>query len=143
MAQRIRGQETIITIIADGLVEGEIDSIVSSEFTHNIDLQEDNFLGRTSPDFDMIFKGTAFNVQGQLSNPSALRLFDKIIAKAQRQADAAVRIDITSTFIFATGTYTIAFEDCSFGSIPVTTGGREEFTNFTLEGSCSQGVEVT
>lgn len=141
--QRIRGQETFISIISDGELQDRIDSVTEAEFTHNLDTQEDNFLGEGAPRFDMIFKGTSFRVAGQLTNRRFFDFQKAIINKAQRRVGGAVRIDITTTFIFPDGDiFTIGFEDCSFSSIPVTTGSREDFVTWTLEGSVSQGTEV-
>lgn len=141
--QSIRGQETIIIVVKDGEQEPGIDSITESEFTHNIDTQQIDILGEGSPRFDMIFNGTSFRLSGQLTNARLLALQQSIIAKASRSDGAAVRIDVSSTFVFPGETFTIAFEDCSFGSMPVTTGSRADFVTWTLEGSCSKGREIT
>lgn len=141
--ERIRGQETFINVLVDGDLQTRIDSIQESEWTHNLDVQEEEFLGEGAPRFDMIFKGTSFRLAGQLTNKGYFDFQQKVLDKAQRRAGSPVRIDITSTFIFPNGeTYTIAFEDCAFGSMPVTTSSRSDFTAWTLEGSCSQGKEV-
>lgn len=141
-AQRIRGQETILSILSGGELESEIESITETEFTHNLDLQEENYLSETSPRFDQIFKGTSFRLSGHMARAAILRFADKIVAKAGRQG-GALRFDITTTFIFDDEAYTIAFEDCSFGSVPFTSGSREDFVSWSLEGSCSKGREVT
>ncbi len=143
MAQRIRGQETIISVLVDGELDSNIDSIESAEFTHNFDLQESNFLGEGSPQFDQIFKGTSFSISGHLSNRGFLTLAQQIKLKSQRRVGGAVRIDISSIFNFGDEQYAILFEDCSFESIPISTGSREDFTSWTLAGSCSDGKEVS
>lgn len=141
--ERIRGQETFINILDDGGLVDQIDSIQEFEFTHNIELQEEEFLGEEAPRFDMIFKGTSVRVSGQLTNRRFLEFQQRIRDKAARREGAAARFDITSTFIFPNGaTYTIAFEDIAFSSMPVTTSSRTDFTKWTLEGSVTSAREV-
>lgn len=142
MAQRVRGQETFISVLVDGELRNRIDSITSSEFTHNLDVQEDNFLGETAPQFDSIFKGTSWRIEGQLSNRAFLDFQQQVIDKASRRTGGAVRIDITTSIIFPNGQlYNIIFEDVAVGPMPVTTGSREDFTTWTLEGSVSRARE--
>ena len=138
----IRGQETFISLFRDGNLVDKIDSIQDSEWTHNLEVQEEEFLGETSPRFDMIFKGTSFKLSGKLTNRAYFDFVESIVAKAQRRVGGAVRIDITSTFVFDGEVYTILFKDCAFESLPVTTGSRTDFTSWTLSGSCSKGTEV-
>ena len=141
--QRVRGQETFISVLVDGELRTNINSISSAEWTLNFDVQEDNFLGETSPRFDMIFKGSSFRIEGQLENRDYLDFAQQVKQKAARRVGGAVRIDITSTLIFPNGqTYTVLFEDVAVGPIPITTGGREDFTTWTLEGSSSDATEV-
>lgn len=142
--QRLRGDDTFISILSAGELEDRIDSIESSDFTHEMDLQEDDFLGESTSRFDSLFKGTKFTITGQLANRAFLDFVQKVTDKAQRRAGSAARFDITTTFIFLNGeTYTIAYEDCSFGSIPVQTGSRGDYVKWTVDGACSQGREVT
>ena len=143
MSQRVRGQETFISVLVDGELRTNINSITSAEWTLEHDVQEDNFLGETSPRFDMIFKGATFRIEGQLANRDFLDFAQQVKQKASRRVGGAVRIDITSTMLFPNGqTYTVQFEDVAVGAIPISTGGREDFTAWTLEGSASDATEV-
>lgn len=141
--ERARGSETFINILVDGDLVSRIDSIKDFEFTHNMDILEDEFLGEDSPRFDSMSKGTGFRISGELTNKEFFTFQQQVMDKAKRRSGSPVQIDITSTFLFTNGeTYTIAFEDCAFGSMPVNTGGRSEHVSWTLEGSCSGGREV-
>ncbi len=136
--ERLRGSETFITILVDGVAEEKIDSITSSSFGPEIEITKDQFLGEQGPRYDMFFDGVQFSIEGQLTGPAFLRFQEKIIAKARRTVGAAVRIDVTSTVLFPGGEVeTVIFTDCVFGASPITVGGRTEHVTWTLEGNCS------
>jgi hypothetical protein len=131
-----------VQIVKDGVLQAKIDSVVSFEFTHELDIQEEEFLGETSPEFDSIFKGTSFRIEMQLSSRQVLDLQVAIIDKAKRRAAGAQQIDIQSVLIFPNGdTFQLMFPDCSFGSTPVNIGGRSDFVTVSLEGSTSGAKE--
>lgn len=143
MSNRLRGQETFVNVLVDGDLRNRIDSVQSFEYTLNLEVQEQDFLGETAPQFDSISKGTSFRMEGQLSNRDFLDFSRQAEDKAARRAGSPVRFDITSTFVFPNGQiYTLLFEDVSVGAIPITTGSREDFTTWTLEGSLSRAREI-
>lgn len=138
MADRIRGQETFISIVRDGVLETQIDSILTSDFTVKLETQEDEYLGEGAPRTDQIYKGVDFKLSGHLTNR---RFFDLVIAirdKAQRRAGSAVRIDVASTWVFPNGdVVSVQAPDVSFSDIPVTTGSRSDFVEWTLDATAA------
>lgn len=141
--QRIRGSETIISIFVDGDLRSRIDSVSDAEFTDNLEIQKDHFLGEQSPRFDQFYDGCSFRLSGQLTNPDFYDLRRSIVDKAKRRAGSPVRVDISSTLLFPDGSErTVLFPDCSFGSIPVSTSSRTDFTTWTLEGNCSESEDL-
>lgn len=136
---RIRGQETIITILRDGDLQARIDSISDSEISFDLEIQEEGYLGETSNRFDTIFNGMTLRLTGHLTNRQFIDLSNAIVEKAQRRAGASVRFDIATTLVFPGGDLVnIGVPDVQFGAIPLTTGGREEYVNWTLEGKASE-----
>lgn len=136
---RLKGQDTIITVLKDGDLQAKIDSITNTEVTFELDILTENYLGETSERYDTIFKGMTFKVEGHMTNKQAIEVSDSIVAKAQRRAGGAVRIDMATTLIFPNGDLvTISVPDLSFQSIPITQGGREEYVSFSWEGKASE-----
>jgi len=137
--QRIKGQETVVTILKDGELQARIDSISDAEVTFELEISEEGYLGETSNRFDSIFNGMTIRAVGHMTNLQLLQLADGIVARAQRRAGGAVRIDMGLSLVFPSGDLvTISIPDCQFQSIPVTDGGREEYIQWTLEAKASE-----
>lgn len=139
MSERVRGQENFILITVDNVLVDRIDSITEFEYTVEHDIQEENFLGETQPRFDSIAKGTTITIAGQLSNAEFFALQEAITAVAERRTATITQIDIGSSYVFPNGDLVnLAFKNCFFGAIPVTTGSREDFISWNLEGKCQR-----
>ena len=143
MSERVRGAENFILITVNEKLVDRIDSVSEFEYTVELETQEENFLGETPPRFDSIAKGTSFRLSGQLANDEFFSLQDRIVGVAERRAGSTTKIDIGSSYVFPNGdTVHLSFRNCFFGSIPVTTGGREDFVSWSLEGKCQRVERV-
>lgn len=139
MSERVRGQENFILITRGGVLIDRIDSITEFEYTVEADIQEESFLGETQPRFDSIAKGTTITISGQLANDEFFALQQAITAVAERRAVTLTQIDIGSSYVFPNGDLVnLAFKNCFFGAVPVTTGSREDFITWSLEGKCQR-----
>lgn len=139
MSERVRGQENFILITVNNVLVDRIDSITEFEYTVEADIQEENFLGETQPRFDSIAKGTTITIAGQLSNAEFFTLQAAITAVAERRTATLTQIDIGSSYVFPNGDLVnLAFKNCFFGASPVTTGSREDFITWNLEGKCQR-----
>lgn len=137
--QRIKGQETVMTVLKDGELQARIDSISNSEIVFELDVLAEDYIGETSERYDTIFKGMTVKIEGHMTNKQVIDLADSVVAKAQRRSGGATRIDIAMTLIFPGGDLvTISVPDVSWQSIPVTNGGRAEYVNFSMEGKASE-----
>lgn len=136
--QRIKGQETIITIIKDGDLQARIDSISDSEISFDLEILEEGYLGETGNRFDAIFNGMTIRLTGHLTNKQMIDLTEAIVNRAKRRAGGAGRIDIATTLVFPGGDLVnIGIPDVQFGAFPFNTGGRSEYVQFTIEGKAS------
>lgn len=132
--QRIKGQETIVSIIKDGDLQVRIDSITETTTTFMLELLEEEYLGDISSRYDSIFKGMKVSLSGHCTNKQFLELTDSIVRKAQRRAGGAVRIDIATTWVFPNGDLvSVNLPDVHFGEVPVETGSRSGYVQFSLE----------
>ncbi len=137
--QRIKGQETIVTILSDGDLQARIDSIRDAEVTFDLEILEEGYLGETANRFDAIFNGLTVRLTGHLTNKQFIDLTQAIVGRAQRRAGGAGRIDIATTLVFPGGDLVnIGIPDVQFGGIPISTGGRQEYTEWTLEAKASE-----
>ena len=137
--QRLKGQETVVTILKDGELQLRIDSISDAEVTFELEILEEGYLGETSNRFDSIFNGMTIRATGHLTNTQLITLADAIVSRAQRRAGGAVRVDMAMSLVFPGGDLvTIAIPDAQFQSIPISDGGREEYVEWTLEAKASE-----
>lgn len=137
--QRIKGQETIMTVQRDGEPQLRIDSIQDAEVTFEMEVLEEGYLGETANRYDAIYNGMSIRLAGHLTNRQLIDLTEAIVLKAQRRTGGAVRIDVAMTLVFPGGDLvTILIVDVHFQSVPVTDGAREDYVGFTLEGKASE-----
>lgn len=137
--QRIKGQETVVTILSDGEFQARIDSIASAEITFELEVLEEGYLGETSNRYDSIFNGMSLSLSGHLTNRQFIQLSQAIVNRAQRRTGAAARIDVGLTLAFPGGDLvTLAIPDVQFGPIPFNDSSRSDYVEFTLEGSSSE-----
>ena len=137
--QRIKGQETIITILKDGELQARIDSVSEAEVTFELDVLEEGYLGETSNRYDSIFNGMTIRVSGHMTNLQIVDLAEAIVNRAARRAGGATRIDIAITLIFPGGDLrTINIPDAQFQSVPISDGSRSDYVGFTLEAKASE-----
>ena len=136
--QRVKGQETIITILKDGELQARIDSISDAEVTFDIEILEEGYIGETANRFDSIFNGMTIKISGHMTNKQLITLATAVVQRAQR-AGGVNRIDMAITLIFPGGDLvTISVPDVHFQSIPITDGGREEYVGYSLEAKGSE-----
>jgi len=137
--QRVKGQETILTIIKDGELQARIDSISDTETTFMLESLEEDYLGETASRYDSIFKGMRIRISGHMTNKQVIDFADTVVARAQRRAGGANRIDMATTFIFPGGDLiTVNLPDLHFAEVPLNTGSRSDYVQFTLEGMTSE-----
>jgi hypothetical protein len=134
--QRLRGQETIVTILANGDVQSKISAIKDCEITFKLEVKVEQYLGETAPRPDMIYMGCQVKLTGHLDNKQFFKLVKVIVERARRQSGPGTRIDIGCTFRFDNGEIvTCIFPDLSFADIPLNIGGRDEYGEWTLDGT--------
>lgn len=136
--QRIKGQETLITVQQDGVPKLRVDTISDTEVIFELDILQEGYIGETSDRFDAVFKGMTIRLTGHMTNREVIDIADAIAKRAQRRAGGAVRFDVTTTLIFPNGDLvSILVPDVQFQSIPITTSSREDYVQFSWEGKAS------
>ena len=139
MAQRIKGQETVLGFTnPDGDQEG-IEDILSFEAELDIEILEEKYLGKTANDFDDIFNGVSGQVELHMRTADYFRFQERIQDRAERRTPADGVFTATSTFNFPNGTQArLTFENLFFGASPIRVGGRAEYVSGTIQWKCSR-----
>ncbi len=138
VAQRIKGQEVTLVILADGVPQLTIDTIKSAELEWEIELREEGYLGETSNRVDSVYNVIRVMLEGDINNQDYLELADAIAARARNRVGGATRIDIVGSFAFPNGQFpSVVVSDVYFENIPFNIGARNEFVSFTLTGKAS------
>ncbi|HVH97150.1 MAG TPA: hypothetical protein VM869_00505 [Enhygromyxa sp.] len=141
-APRLRGQECFIKLVKDGKIGDELKAVIDFEWTDELEVQAEGYLGETSDRYDSIYKGTSFNASAHMQTAAELKLRRAIIDKAQRRDGSATRIDITYTASLPDGDQRLVIMvDVAFGNINTSSGGRAEYVTMKFEGSCSETLE--
>lgn len=133
---RIRGQETQVRITLNNQILRTITAVESLTITANVSLLEKDYLGETTTRLDEIFKGASFEMSFDPESTDFLKLVQAIVDRASRRtAQSNVHINIVATFTFPNGQRPrVTIGDCKFNDIPVTSGGRDQYTNVKLSG---------
>src|SRR5574343_670642 len=137
MAQRIKGQETTVTITRDGNLEAELTDILSFNVTFESEVRTQSYLGEKFERYDDIFKGMKFDMEMH-SHSQDWVPFVKALLDRQMRKNPNIVFNITSTLLYPNGdTPTITLPDVKFGSVPLSLGGRSDYLKFKFEGSTS------
>lgn len=139
MAQRIKGQETVLGFTnPDGDQEG-LEDILSFEAELDMEILEEKYLGRSSNDYDDIFNGVSGQVELHMRTVDYFRFQEKIQDRAERRTAADGTFSATASFNFPNGTrMRITFEDLFFGPSPISVGSRSEYVKGTIQWKCSR-----
>lgn len=138
MAQRIKGQEVECRIILDGVVVGALTDIRNFEVTPKLEKLEEQYLGETTKRYDEIFNGVDFKMDLHFSDADMFKFIESVISRAQRRVPGT-KVNIKAKLNFATGqTPIVMMNDCFFDELPISFGGRSEYGQITVSGSCSE-----
>lgn len=136
---RLKGQETQIRMLRNGAPTEVANAISNFSMTDELEVLEEEYLGRVAAEYDDIYKGTSFNFEVHIEADAPFDLRQQVIDRAQRRgAGAAARFDIVFVGNLPNGTIkALTLVDVKFGPIETTDGGRAEYVTMKFEGSCS------
>lgn len=141
LRQRVRGQETEIRVIKDGVLYDTITKITNFNAEVQLEIQSQGYLGGTSEEKDEIFNGIKFGFEAHLDGPEWFDMEMAILKRASRLTPD-VTFTITSTLYFPDGrTRIIVIPDAKFGAIPLNVGSRKDYVSVKIDGEAS-GREI-
>jgi len=141
-SQRLIGQNVSLFIIQNSTPIEEINAIRSFNFTYELEIKSENYLGETSSRKDSIYSGIKMDMELHTNNHKIFSLIKSAVAKAQRRTPG-VRINIKATMTWPNGDVArITFPDVEFGAFPVSTGGRTEYVSVKIDAACREALVV-
>lgn len=137
VAQRARGDGVNILVTQDGDLQDTLTDVVDMDATFMTELISKGYLGEPSERKDMIFKGCSFKLSMNLHKQDFVRFLNAVVSKSKRLTPDVV-FSITGVFDFPNGeTPELTLDDVSFKPLSLSTKGRAEYVDFTIEGECS------
>ena len=132
MAQRIKGQEVEAIIVVDGQPQTLITTFRSFDFTFQLEILKEGYLGETTDRRDSIFRGIAGKFELHIENQRIFTLVQTAVDKARRRTPGTV-INIKSTLNFPNGQRPrIIIPNVEIGEFPFSFGSRSDYLAVTL-----------
>ena len=138
MAMRLKGQDVEITVL-NGTKQDFVKDVRNFELTPKFEKLEEQYLGQYTKQYDNIFHGVDFKMDLHLEKSAAFDFVQSIKEAAQSRAGGtASNVNITASLMFPGGqAKKVSLNGCYFEDMPFSIGGRSEYVQFSLSGSCS------
>lgn len=134
LRQRIRGQETEVRCIKDGVLYDTITKITDFSIEAQLEVVSQGFLGGTSEEKDEIYNGAKFSFGAQLDGPEWLDMQASIIKRAKRLTPD-VQFTIVTTLYFPDGrTRLLVIPNAKFGAMPLDIKSRKDYVTVKCDG---------
>lgn len=141
-SQRLVGQNVTVIIIKDSQPLQELNCIKSFEFTFELEMKDEGYLGETTNRKDSVFKGVKGRMELHTNNNAIFTFIKDAMDRARRRVPGT-RINIKASYTWPNGdTARVTFPDCEFGDFPVKTGGRTEYVSVDIDFACSEARAV-
>lgn len=142
MAQRLLGQNTVVTITVNSAPVLELNCVRSFSFTYELELKDEGYLGETTNRKDSVFKGVKFDMELHTASNDIYSLIKTLQDKATRRTPG-VRINVKTSMSWPNGDRAvITFPDAEFGAVPVNINSRTDYVTVKLEGACQQANAI-
>lgn len=139
---RIKGQDVVVQMNVGGAIAGYLTQDVRNfELTPKVEKLEEQYLGQFSKRYDEIFHGVDFKFDIHVESSNVLK-FMELLQSRGKGGSQNVKINITATLRFSDRSKTITLNDCFFEDVPFSFGGRSEYGQITISGSCTDFTPV-
>lgn len=130
---RIKGQDVVITLTANGSIVQAIRNIRNFSVTPKLDQKTEDYLGETSPQFDEVYSGVGVSFSMHMSDPAVFDLVNKVIRRAQRK-EIGLQINVKATLNFPNGQKRkVVCNDLYFGNFPINFGSRSDYGEISVD----------
>jgi hypothetical protein len=133
MADRIKGQDVEIMIVADNVAQSTITDIRSFEVESQMEILREGYLGETTQRRDDIFNGVRGKMELHFENKDVFDLIQTITDRARRRTPGTI-VNIKATLRFPNGQRPrVLIPNVFFGPIPMNFGSRSDYGTVTLD----------
>lgn len=137
--QRIKGQEIQIVYTSPDGVEEAFGPALSAEFTLDVELLREQYLGQSADSFDDIYHGVTGSVEHDINSVAYLKFTEKVQDRAERRSPASGQFSLTVTLNFPDGLKAkVTMEDLFFGELPLKFGSRAAYGRATTNFGCER-----
>jgi hypothetical protein len=112
--------------------------VKSLDITFERDILSEGYLGQKTEKKDAIFKGVTGKVTFHVGKKYVLTLVGRINEATKNRVNGE-QFEVTTTYEFEDGKIRIICKDVSFGSIPISSGSRDDFVELTFDFACEDG----
>ena len=133
---RVKGLEVSIRVVADAEVV-DVHAVKSANFTMDIEILREGYLGEPSDRRDEISRGSTFELELHLENADYLRFMKQVQDRAKRRAGGAstIRVDIHAVLNMPNGERPqIIIPDAMFGAFPLGVPERGGYVTGRISG---------
>lgn len=140
--KRIRGEDVTVEILLNSSPVEALTFIKSFEFTYQLEIKTEGFLGKTTNDKDSVFQGIKGRMEIQTNTKKSFEFIQTIVDRARRRASGA-RVNIKATYKFPNGERArLTIPDPEFGEFPVQSSGRSEYITTSIDFEASEARVV-
>jgi hypothetical protein len=143
MAQRIKGQEVEVLLVANGTPLLNITTVRSFEFEFQLETKKEGYLGETTDRRDSIYMGVSGQLELHFETKDVFDLVQTIVNKARRRTPGD-QINIKAALNFPNGQRVrVMIADAEFGGIPFSFGGRTEYGSVRLTFEAAEATTLS
>ena len=137
MAQRLKGEDTVITFTGPDGSEDGLSDISSFEAELQFDILKEGYLGETTDRRDDIFRGVTGSIDINISSADYFRFTQRVQDRAENRGAAGGQFDAQVSFNFPSGERVrLSFENIFFGNLPISASDRASYVSATISWEC-------
>lgn len=137
-SQNVKGQEVSISLVRDDVPEDTLTNITDFEWTDALEIISKGYLGQTTEQKDMIYKGVKFSLKLHIFRQAYFDFRQGVINIARRVTPDS-QVVIAGVLNMPSGeTPDFTIPDAQFGNLPHNIAGREAYVEIQLQGEASE-----
>lgn len=142
MGRRIRGEEGTVSLTVEGqLQDGSFTKVRNFKWMPKADIQESDFLGESSTDFDLQHHGYGFSFECDEEDNKVEEAYRKYVTAQEAGADLPkIVLNFTKRYRAGVPSKTLSFEQAVFKLDEQGMGGRKDYTKNSCTGAAKTMV---
>ena len=138
MAQRIKGEDVVVTFTGPSGPEDGLTDISNFEAEIQLDILKEGYIGETTDRRDDIFRGVTGSVDINMSSADYFRFLERVKDRAQNRGASDAQFEAQASFSFPNGERVrLSFENIFFANLPISVPDRASYVKSTISWECS------